>query len=70
MSQEKIHTLADFWPLGALVRRPIDDAKARERWSAAMGARCSPTCATRSRGGSFDEAAVQQRLESVVRRAS
>src|SRR3954470_24341073 len=34
ISQEKIHTLADFWPLaGALFDGPAtDDAKAREQW--------------------------------------
>ncbi len=35
ISQEKIHTLADFWPLtGALLDDddPVDDPKARERW--------------------------------------
>src|SRR5271165_3730127 len=33
ISQEKIHTLADFWPLaGALFDGPADDPKARERW--------------------------------------
>ncbi len=33
ISQEKIHTLADFWPLaGPLFEGPVDDPKARERW--------------------------------------
>ena len=33
ISQEKIHTLADFWPLtGPLLDGPVDDPKARERW--------------------------------------
>ncbi len=33
ISQEKIHTLADFWPLaGPLLDQPVDDPKARERW--------------------------------------
>jgi glutamyl-tRNA synthetase len=33
ISQEKIHTLADFWPLtGPLLDAPIDEPKARERW--------------------------------------
>jgi glutamyl-tRNA synthetase len=33
ISQEKIHTLADFWPLaGAIFDGPIDDPKAREQW--------------------------------------
>ncbi len=33
ISQEKIATLADFWPLaGALFDGPVDDPKAREQW--------------------------------------
>jgi glutamyl-tRNA synthetase len=33
ISQEKIHTLADFWSLtGPLLDAPVDDPKARERW--------------------------------------
>jgi glutamyl-tRNA synthetase len=33
ISQEKIHTLADFWSLtGPLLDEPLDDPKARERW--------------------------------------
>ena len=33
ISQEKIHTLADFWPLaGPLLDEPVEDPKARERW--------------------------------------
>ena len=33
IAQEKIQTLADFWPLaGPLVDGPVDDAAARERW--------------------------------------
>ena len=33
ISQEKIQTLADFWPLaGFLLDGPVDDPKARERW--------------------------------------
>jgi glutamyl-tRNA synthetase len=33
ISQEKIHTLADFWPLaGPLIDEPVEDPKARERW--------------------------------------
>jgi len=33
ISQEKISTLADFWPLaGSLFDGPVDDPKAREQW--------------------------------------
>jgi glutamyl-tRNA synthetase len=39
ISQEKIATLADFWPLaGALIDGPVaDDAKAREQWLGVEG---------------------------------
>jgi glutamyl-tRNA synthetase len=38
ISQEKIHTLADFWPLaGALFDGPGDDPAARERWLGESG---------------------------------
>jgi glutamyl-tRNA synthetase len=38
ISQEKIHTLADFWPLtGPLLDAPIDEPKARERWLGEQG---------------------------------
>ena len=38
ISQEKIHTLADFWPLaGSLLDGPGDDPAARERWLDADG---------------------------------
>ena len=38
ISQEKIHTLADFWPLaGALFDGPVDDPAARERWLGEAG---------------------------------
>ncbi len=33
ISQEKIHTLADFWSLtGPLLDAPVEEPKARERW--------------------------------------
>ncbi|HEV2769387.1 MAG TPA: hypothetical protein VGV40_04305 [Solirubrobacteraceae bacterium] len=38
IAQEKIQTLADFWPLaGSLVDGPVDDPTARERWLAEEG---------------------------------
>jgi glutamyl-tRNA synthetase len=38
ISEEKIQTLADFWPLaGFLYDGPADDPKAREKWLAATG---------------------------------
>jgi glutamyl-tRNA synthetase len=70
ISQEKIHTLADFWPLaGPLFDGPIDDAKARERWLGDDGRSVlADVRDALAQEGSFDEAAVRERLESVVRR--
>jgi glutamyl-tRNA synthetase len=70
ISQEKIHTLADFWPLsGPLLDQPIDDASARERWLSDDGrAVLLEVRAELARKGSFDEAAVQARLQSVLDR--
>jgi glutamyl-tRNA synthetase len=70
ISQEKIHTLADFWPLaGPLFDGPIDDAKARERWLGADGRSVlADVRDALAEEGGFDEAAVRARLESVVRR--
>jgi len=70
ISQEKIHTLADFWPLtGPLFDGPIDDPKARERWLGADGRSVlADVRDALAQEGSFDEAAVKERLESVVRR--
>ena len=49
ISQEKIHTLADFWPLaGPLLDRPVEDAKARERWLGEQGLRDARARARRS----------------------
>ena len=63
ISQEKIQTLADFWPLAGFI---FDGAAATIRRRASAGwtrtaARCSPTCARRSPSSpSFDEAAVER----------
>jgi glutamyl-tRNA synthetase len=68
ISQEKIHTLADFWPLaGSLIDGPTDDPAARERWlgedgRAALGAVRAALAAVES----FDEAGVGAALEAVV----
>ncbi len=69
ISQEKIHTLADFWPLsGFILDGPEDDAAARERWlgedgrSALIDAR-----AALAETASFDEAGVGEALEAVIR---
>jgi glutamyl-tRNA synthetase len=68
ISQEKIHTLADFWPLaGALRDGAVDDGKARERWLGEEGrailARAREALAT---APTFDEDGVERALEGVV----
>ncbi len=70
ISQEKIHTLADFWPLaGALFDGPSDDSQARERWLDADGR--NALAAARSaleQAASFDETGVGEALGAVVER--
>jgi glutamyl-tRNA synthetase len=69
ISQEKIHTLADFWPLaGSLLDGPIDDPAARERWLGEQG-RAALIAAREALAAtaSFDEAAVGEALETVIR---
>jgi glutamyl-tRNA synthetase len=70
ISQEKIHTLADFWPLaGSLLDGPVDDPKARERWLGSDGRSVlADVRDALAQEGSFDEAAVQERLQAVVQR--
>jgi glutamyl-tRNA synthetase len=69
ISQEKIHTLADFWPLaGFLLDGPTDDPTARERWLGEDGR--STLIDVRAALGqvvSFDEAGVGEALEAVIR---
>ncbi len=68
ISQEKIHTLADFWPLsGFLFDGPKDDPAARERWLGQEGrAALLDARAALAEISSFDEAGVGQALESVI----
>jgi glutamyl-tRNA synthetase len=68
ISQEKIHTLADFWTLsGSLLAGPVDDEKARERWLGQEGlAMLADVRAALARAPSFDEVAVAQALEGLV----
>ena len=70
ISQEKIHTLADFWPLaGALLDDPVDDPKARERWLGEEG--CDALRDAREALAEledFTESAVGQALEAVLAR--
>jgi glutamyl-tRNA synthetase len=70
ISQEKIHTLADFWPLaGSLLDGPSEDPKARERWLNEDGraalAEVRPALAETA---SFDEGAVGEALAAVIDR--
>jgi len=70
ISQEKIHTLADFWPLtGSLLDGLGDDPKARERWLGEPGrAALVEVRAALEQAASFDEDAVGAALEGIVRR--
>jgi glutamyl-tRNA synthetase len=71
ISQEKIQTLADFWPLAGLFfeRRETIDASARERWLDELGRRT--LAATRAALGelpAFDEQTVEGALSEVQNR--
>ncbi len=68
ISQEKIHTLADFWPLsGFLFDGPTDDPAARERWLGDEGrAALREARDELAQVASFDEAAVGEALEAVI----
>ena len=70
ISQEKIHTLADFWPLaGALRDGPGDDPKARERWLGPEGRQAlADARSALEQAGDFDEASVGEALTAVVER--
>jgi glutamyl-tRNA synthetase len=68
ISQEKIHTLADFWPLtGPLLDGMSDDPKARERWLSEAGLETlAEVREALVRAESFDEVAVEAALEAIV----
>ncbi len=70
ISQEKISTLADFWPLsGSLLDGPIDDPKARERWLDNDGrAALVEARAALADTAAFDEAAVGEALAEILER--
>jgi glutamyl/glutaminyl-tRNA synthetase len=70
ISQEKIHTLADFWPLaGSLLDGPVEDPQARERWLGQDGRAALEDVRTAlAAASSFDEAAVGQALSAVLER--
>ncbi len=70
ISQEKISTLADFWPLsGSLLDGPVDDPAARERWLGDDGrAALAAAREALAQIPSFDEASVGEALGAVVER--
>jgi glutamyl-tRNA synthetase len=70
ISQEKIHTLADFWPLtGPLLDEPVEDPKARERWLGPEGrASLGDARTALAEAESFDETGVGEALEGVLAR--
>jgi glutamyl-tRNA synthetase len=70
ISQEKIQTLADFWPLARFFfTGTSEDPSARERWLGDRGVTMLSDARTElSSTGSFDVAAVESALASVVER--
>jgi glutamyl-tRNA synthetase len=70
ISQEKIHTLADFWPLaGPLLDGMSDDPKARKRWLSESGrATLADVREALASAADFDEAAVGAALQQIVER--
>jgi glutamyl-tRNA synthetase len=68
ISQEKIQTLADFWPLtGPLLDSPVEDPKARERWLDEQGrAALSEVRASLAALGEFGEQPVGDALNAVI----
>jgi glutamyl-tRNA synthetase len=70
ISQEKISTLADFWPLsGSLLDGPRDDPAARERWLGDDGrAALAAAREALAQLPSFDEASIGEALGAVVER--
>ena len=70
ISQEKIHTLADFWPLsGFIFAGPHDDPPAREKWLGEDGRAVLADVRTALAAlAEFDQAGVQKALEQVLER--
>ncbi len=70
ISQEKIHTLADFWPLaGPLLDQPVDDPKARERWLDEQGrARLADARAALEGVQPFEEEGIERALGELIER--
>ncbi|HEX3433528.1 MAG TPA: glutamate--tRNA ligase [Solirubrobacteraceae bacterium] len=72
ISQEKIHTLADFWGLsGPLLAGPVNDAKARERWLGEDGrAMLGRVREALAKAPGFEQSVVAQTLEELVASAA
>jgi glutamyl-tRNA synthetase len=70
ISQEKIQTLADFWPLaGFLLDGPGDDPKARAKWLDERGRdTLTQARAALAEAESFDEQGVQRALDALQER--
>jgi len=70
ISQEKIHTLADFWPLaGALLDGPAEDPAARERWLGEEGRRTlAQVREALAQAPGFAEPDVESALTSLLER--
>jgi glutamyl-tRNA synthetase len=70
ISQEKIQTLADFWPLaGFCFTGPAGDSSARERWLAADGIDTLRELRAELEGlPSFDVSAIEATLAGIVER--
>ncbi|HMD56254.1 MAG TPA: glutamate--tRNA ligase [Solirubrobacteraceae bacterium] len=70
ITQEKIHTLADFWPLaGPLLDGPVDDPAARARWLGEDGqAALRDAREALAELTDFDERSVEEALAGVIER--
>jgi glutamyl-tRNA synthetase len=70
ISQEKIHTLADFWPLAGFIFDGLqDDPAAREKWLGEDGhAVLADVRTALTEVSDFDEIGVRQALEGVLDR--
>ncbi len=70
ISQEKIQTLADFWPLaGFLLDGPGEDPKARAKWLDERGrSTLAQTRAALAEAENFDEQGVQRALDALQER--
>jgi glutamyl-tRNA synthetase len=68
ISQEKIATLADFWPLaGPLLEAPANDPGARERWLSGEGlAALERARSALAELDPFDEGHIEEALQGVV----